>query len=154
MGFPGGADGNEAACNAGDVSHGFDPWGDRHGNPLQYSCPENLMDRGAWQGTVHRVTKNWTQLRQLSITHTCVCTHTTYIYFFSIMIYHMILNIVLMLCSRTLLLSHSKYSGVLTPEYIISFLPTTKLKFSMFLNITLLVSGHHHINVFMNQLPV
>ena len=26
MGFPGGADGNEAACNAGDVSHGFDPW--------------------------------------------------------------------------------------------------------------------------------
>lgn len=70
------------------------------------------------------------------------------------MIYHIILNIVLMLCSRTLLLSHSKYSGVLTPEYIISFLPTTKLKFSRFLNITLLVSGHHHINVFMNQLPV
>jgi len=31
-----------------------------HGNPLQYSCLENPMDRGAWWATVHRVTKNWT----------------------------------------------------------------------------------------------
>ena len=30
-----------------------------HGNPLQYSCLENPMDRGAWQITVHRVTKSW-----------------------------------------------------------------------------------------------
>ena len=82
MGFPGGAGGNEAACNAGDVSHGFDPWEDRHGNPLQYSCPENLMDRGAWQGTVHRVAKKWTQLQQLSTTHTCACTHTHNIYIY------------------------------------------------------------------------
>ena len=34
--------------------------GGRHGNSLQYSCLENQMDRGAWQATVHRVTKNWT----------------------------------------------------------------------------------------------
>ena len=34
------------------------------GNPLQYSCLENLMDRGAWQATVHGVTKSWTQLKQ------------------------------------------------------------------------------------------
>ena len=30
------------------------------GNPLQYSCQENPMDRGAWQVTVHRVAKSWT----------------------------------------------------------------------------------------------
>ena len=38
-----------------------------HGNPLQYSCLENPMDRGAWQATVHRVTKSWTQLKQFSM---------------------------------------------------------------------------------------
>ena len=31
-----------------------------HGNPLQYSCLENPMDRGAWWATVHRVRKSWT----------------------------------------------------------------------------------------------
>ena len=40
--------------------------GGGHGNPLQYSCLENAMDQGAWQATVHRVTKNWTWLKQLS----------------------------------------------------------------------------------------
>ena len=34
--------------------------GEKQGNPLQYSCLENPMDRGAWQATVHRVAKNWT----------------------------------------------------------------------------------------------
>ena len=34
--------------------------GGRHGNPLQYSCLENPMDRGAWQATVHRVANSWT----------------------------------------------------------------------------------------------
>ena len=34
--------------------------GGGHGNPLQYSCLENPMDRGAWQSTVHGVTKSWT----------------------------------------------------------------------------------------------
>jgi len=41
--------------------------GGGHGNPSQYSCLENPMDRGAWQATVHRVTKSWTQLKQLSM---------------------------------------------------------------------------------------
>ena len=36
--------------------------GGRNGNPLQYSCPDNFMDRGAWRATVHGVTKSWTQL--------------------------------------------------------------------------------------------
>ena len=34
--------------------------GEGHGNPLQYSCLENYMDRGAWWATVHGVKKNWT----------------------------------------------------------------------------------------------
>ena len=42
-------------------------WG--HGNPLQYSCLENPMDRGPWWATVHRVAKSWTRLKPLS-THT------------------------------------------------------------------------------------
>ena len=41
-----------------------------NGNPLQYSCLENSMDRGAWQATVHRLTKSQTQLKQLSTAQT------------------------------------------------------------------------------------
>ena len=37
--------------------------GEGHGYPLQFSCLENSMDRGAWQATVHGATKSWTQLR-------------------------------------------------------------------------------------------
>jgi len=40
--------------------------GGGHNNPLQYSCLENSMNRGAWQGTVHRVSKSWTWLKWLS----------------------------------------------------------------------------------------
>ena len=63
-------------ANAGDLRdagliHGLGrSLGGGHGNPLQYSCLENPMDRGAWQATVHRVAKSWTWLKQLS-THTC-----------------------------------------------------------------------------------
>ena len=45
--------------------------GGGHVNPLQYSCLENPMDRGAWQVTVHRVPKSWTRLKRLSI-HACM----------------------------------------------------------------------------------
>ena len=41
--------------------------GEGHGNPLQYSCLENSMDRGACQAIAHRVTKRWTQLKGLSM---------------------------------------------------------------------------------------
>ena len=62
-GVPGGSDGKESACNAGDLGSapglGRSP-GEGNGNPLQYSCLENPVDRGAWQGTVHRVTKSQT----------------------------------------------------------------------------------------------
>ena len=46
-----------------------------HGNPVQYSCLENPMDRGAWHATVQGVAKSQTQLKQLNI-HTCTHTHT------------------------------------------------------------------------------
>ena len=55
--------GKEAACSAGDKGDGGSvpesgrSSGEGNGNPLQYSCLENLMDRGAWQTTVHRVAK-------------------------------------------------------------------------------------------------
>ena len=57
--------GKESACNAGDVGlipgSGRSPGGGS-GNPLQYSCLENSMDRGVWWIIVHGVTKSWTQL--------------------------------------------------------------------------------------------
>ena len=60
-GFAGGSDGKESICNAGDLGLipglGRSP-GDGNGNPLQYSCLENSMDRGAWWATVHRVTES------------------------------------------------------------------------------------------------
>ena len=46
--------------------------GGGHGNPLQYSCLENPMDRGAWGAKVHRAAKSWTRLKPLS---TDACTH-------------------------------------------------------------------------------
>ena len=76
-GLPGGSDGKESACNAGDLGSipglGRSP-GEGNGYPLQYSCLENLMDRGAWQAIVHGVSKNQTRLsnfhnRRISIKH-------------------------------------------------------------------------------------
>ena len=46
---------------------GEDPLEGGNGNRLHYSCLENPMDRGAWWATVHRVTKSWTQVKQLSM---------------------------------------------------------------------------------------
>ena len=64
--------GEEPTCSVEDAGSipgsGRSP-GERHGNPLQYSCLENAMDRGAWQDTVHRVTQSQTWLKRLS-THT------------------------------------------------------------------------------------
>ena len=58
LGFPGGSVGKESAYNAGDMGlipgSGRSP-GKGNGNPLQYSCPENPMDRRAWWATVHGI---------------------------------------------------------------------------------------------------
>ena len=68
-------------ANAGDIRDmglisglGRSP-GEKHGNPVQYSCLENPMDTGAWWATVHGVTKSWTRLKQLS-----TYTHSDWIY--------------------------------------------------------------------------
>ena len=65
MDFSGGSDGKESACNAGDLGWipglGRSP-GEGNGNPLQYSCPENPMDRRACRATVHGIAKSWTRL--------------------------------------------------------------------------------------------
>ena len=45
------------------------PPGEGHGNPLQDSCLENPMDRGAWWVMVHRAAKSWTRLKRLSTQH-------------------------------------------------------------------------------------
>ena len=62
-GFPGDSDGKESACNAGDP--GSIPGLERspeegNGDTLQYLCLEKCVDRGAWQATVHRVSKSQT----------------------------------------------------------------------------------------------
>ena len=63
MGFPGGSDGKEPACNVGDL--GSVPGlgrslGEGNGYPLQHSGLENSMDKGAWWATVHGVSKSQT----------------------------------------------------------------------------------------------
>ena len=74
MCFPGCASGKEPACQCrrGKRHEFWSPRGGRspgggNGKPLQYSCLENPMDRGAWQVTVHRVAKSRTWLKRLSI---------------------------------------------------------------------------------------
>ena len=65
--------GKASACSAEDTGDlgplpvlGRSPGGG-NGNPLQYSCLENPMDRGAWWATVHKTAKSWTRLKQLSM---------------------------------------------------------------------------------------
>ena len=53
---------NNLPANAGDTSSVSElgrSHGERNGNPLQYTCPGNLIDRGAWWATVHGATKSW-----------------------------------------------------------------------------------------------
>ena len=63
-GIPPCLSGKESACNAGDardtdlIPESGRSLGGGHGNPLQYSCQENLRDRRTWWATVHRVTKS------------------------------------------------------------------------------------------------
>ena len=79
MGFLGGSDGKESSCNARDM--GLIPgsgrsFGEGNGNPLQYSCLENSMDRGAKWAIVHRVAKSWTWLTHTHTHNTHTHTHT------------------------------------------------------------------------------
>jgi len=65
LGFPGDLNSKESAYSAGDLGSipGLRRYpGEGNGNPLQYSCLGNPMDRGTWQAIVHGVTKSWTRL--------------------------------------------------------------------------------------------
>ena len=70
MDFSGGSDGKASAYNEGDPGSipglGRSP-GEGNGNPLQYSCLENPMDRGAWLATVHGVAKSRTRLSDFTM---------------------------------------------------------------------------------------
>ena len=72
LGFPGGTSGKEPTCQCrrhrdacSALRPGRSPGGGR-GNPLQYSCLENPMDRGVWRATVHRLTQTGAWLKQLT----------------------------------------------------------------------------------------
>ena len=69
-GFPSGSDSKEFTCNVGDLGLscglGRSP-GRGHGNPLQYCCLRNPMDRGAWWATVHGVTKHWHTQHEMNL---------------------------------------------------------------------------------------
>ena len=110
--FPWCLSGKEPAYNArdtGDVGSipgsGRSPGGG-HGNPLQYSCLEDPMCRGAWRATVHGVAKSQTWLKWLS-THTrvcvcvCVCVYPFKI-LFSMMVCHRTLTIAASVAQRDL----------------------------------------------------
>ena len=80
LGFPDGSDGKGSACNLGNLGSilglGRSP-GEGNGNPLQYSCLENYMDRGlefsvSWWATVHVVEKSRTRLSDFHFTHSLV----------------------------------------------------------------------------------
>ena len=81
LGFFDGLNGKESACNVGDPD--LIPGSERspgggHGNPLQYSCLGNSMDRGAWWATVmgRKESDTTKQLTQLSLTHPQVVSKT------------------------------------------------------------------------------
>ena len=92
-GFPGGSEVKASACNAEDL--GLIPESERspgegNGNPLQYSCPENPMDGGAWWSTVHGVAKNQillSNLTNLKVKKDYESTHKNDLFFSFIMNY-------------------------------------------------------------------
>ena len=75
-GFPGGSEGKASACKVGDLGSipglGRSP-GEGNGNPLQYSCLENPLDRGAWRATVQRVPKRHTHFHHSTELPSLVC---------------------------------------------------------------------------------
>ena len=78
-GFPGGSEVKASGCSAGDLGSipglGRSP-GEGNGNPLQHSCLENPMDRGAWWSTVHGVAKSRTRLSDFTFTFTLLFIST------------------------------------------------------------------------------
>ena len=75
LGFPGDTSGKDPCCQGGRCRRSrFNPWVGKipwrgHGNPLQYSCLENPLDRGAWWAMIHRVAKSQRWLKRVSKQH-------------------------------------------------------------------------------------
>ena len=102
MGFLGSSVVKNPPANAGDAGDeswipGSGRWpGGRNGNPIQYSCLENSMDRGAWWATIHGVAKSQTQLVFI-----CMCwfnfrnpnKHKILIFFFTLSILELLINL-------------------------------------------------------------
>ena len=80
MCLPGGSEVKASACNVGEPGSipgsGRSP-GERNGNPVQYFCLENSMDRGVWWATVHGITK-----RHNGVTNTVYTSYENYLIFF------------------------------------------------------------------------
>ena len=78
MGFPGGSVVKNPPAKTGDAGDmglipGLGRFPGGNGNPLQYSCLENPLDRGVWKATVHEVSKSWTWLSDWAYTHMYIC---------------------------------------------------------------------------------
>ena len=76
-----------ASVEVGSVSGSGRSPGGGNDNPLQYFCPENPMDRGGWQATIHKVSKSWTRLSDWTHTHILALTFCSYIYILYLIIF-------------------------------------------------------------------
>ena len=87
--FPDGTSYKELPANVevGSVSGSGRSPGGGNDNPLQYFCPENPMDRGGWQATVHKISKSWTRLSDWTYTHILVLTFCSYTYILYLIIF-------------------------------------------------------------------
>ena len=92
MGFPGGSDGKVSACNGGSIPGSGRSPGEGNGNPLQYSCLENSMERGALEATVHGVAKSRTGLSDF--THSLLGTYYFRVIFLSEFVHYLTVFII------------------------------------------------------------
>ena len=92
MDFPGGSEGKASNCNAGDLGSipgSGRPPGEGNGNPLQYSCLENPIDRDAWWATVHGIAKSRTQLSDFTFSISFLSIHKSIKYTYLCMYKHL-----------------------------------------------------------------
>ena len=91
MGFPDGSVGKNLPTNARDrgcIPGSARPSGEGNGNPLQYSCLGNAMDRGAWRATAHEITKSCTLLSTHAYTLSiCACVYSLFYIFLDYSLY-------------------------------------------------------------------